>query len=38
MDTSCFTQEQLMVRDAISKICADFPDVYSHFELRDGPR
>ncbi|KAJ9313896.1 hypothetical protein DTO271D3_5784 [Paecilomyces variotii] len=28
METSCFTQEQLMVRDAISKICSKFPDEY----------
>ncbi|KMU90110.1 hypothetical protein CIHG_07920 [Coccidioides immitis H538.4] len=28
MDLSCFTPEQLMVRDAISKICSNFPDEY----------
>ncbi|GAD92944.1 acyl-CoA dehydrogenase, putative [Paecilomyces variotii No. 5] len=28
METSCFTPEQLMVRDAISKICSNFPDEY----------
>ncbi|PGH23615.1 hypothetical protein AJ80_02396 [Polytolypa hystricis UAMH7299] len=28
MDMSCFTPEQLMVRDSISKICANFPDEY----------
>lgn len=27
MDLSCFTPEQLMVKDAISKICEKFPDV-----------
>lgn len=27
MDISCFTPEQLMVRDAIAKICSNFPDV-----------
>ncbi|PGH13493.1 hypothetical protein AJ79_03623 [Helicocarpus griseus UAMH5409] len=28
MELSCFSQNQLMVRDAISKICQDFPDEY----------
>lgn len=27
MDTSIFTENQLMVKDAISKICSQFPDV-----------
>ena len=30
MELSCFSSEQLMVRDAISKICANFPDVRPH--------
>src|SRR5438034_11370265 len=29
MELSCFSPEQLMVRDAISKICANFHDVGS---------
>ncbi|KAF3482596.1 acyl-CoA dehydrogenase [Arthroderma uncinatum] len=28
MDLSCFTPEQLMVRESISKICSAFPDEY----------
>lgn len=28
METSCFTSEQLTVREAISKICSNFPDEY----------
>ncbi|EGC42622.1 acyl-CoA dehydrogenase [Histoplasma capsulatum var. duboisii H88] len=28
MDLSCFSQNQLMVRDAIEKICSNFPDEY----------
>ncbi|OAX77545.1 hypothetical protein ACJ72_08155, partial [Emergomyces africanus] len=28
MELSCFSQNQLMVRDAISKICSNFPDEY----------
>ncbi|KAL1977313.1 hypothetical protein VTN31DRAFT_172 [Thermomyces dupontii] len=28
MDTSIFTENQLMVKDAISKICSQFPDEY----------
>ncbi|KAK2749138.1 hypothetical protein FQN55_003841 [Onygenales sp. PD_40] len=28
MELSCFSQEQLMVRDAIAKICSNFPDDY----------
>ena len=28
METTGFTEEQLTVRDAIFKICADFPDDY----------
>ncbi|KKA19761.1 Isovaleryl-CoA dehydrogenase [Rasamsonia emersonii CBS 393.64] len=28
MDTSCFSEDQLMVRDAIAKICSQFSDEY----------
>ncbi|EEQ87317.2 acyl-CoA dehydrogenase [Blastomyces dermatitidis ER-3] len=28
MELSCFSQNQLMVRDAIAKICSNFPDEY----------
>ena len=27
METSCFSETQLTVRDAIAKICSNFPDV-----------
>jgi hypothetical protein len=27
MELSCFSEEQLTVRDAIGKICSNFPDV-----------
>ncbi|KAL1957566.1 hypothetical protein VTO42DRAFT_5793 [Malbranchea cinnamomea] len=39
MDLSGFTPEQLMVRDAISKICAKFPDEYwaAHDESGEYP-
>lgn len=31
METSGFSETQLEVRDAISKICSNFPDVSSHY-------
>ncbi|KAL2216051.1 acyl-CoA dehydrogenase [Thermoascus aurantiacus ATCC 26904] len=39
MDISCFTPEQLMVRDAIAKICSNFPDEYwaAHDESGEYP-
>ncbi|PGG99827.1 acyl-CoA dehydrogenase [Blastomyces parvus] len=39
MELSCFSQTQLMVRDAISKICSNFPDEYwaAHDESGEYP-
>ncbi|KAL2009649.1 hypothetical protein VTN00DRAFT_5456 [Thermoascus crustaceus] len=39
METSCFSPEQLMVRDAIAKICSNFPDEYwaAHDESGEYP-
>jgi acyl-CoA dehydrogenase len=39
MEMSGFTEEQLTVRDAISKICANFPNEYwrEHDQLETDP-
>ena len=40
MEMSGFTEEQLTVRDAISKICANFPNEYwrEHDQTETDPR